>query len=751
MFKTFFNDVSIKVRLTTGYIIIILFTLTIFIVGQISLTKSVQKAEDAYKLSTVPLGDFVEFAISYGNLRCAARDIINYDKYDEKLTHKATIETSFNSMSTILKRYNQSLDQNSEKLDERVLKLSSEFSEAIDSYEKLLMESLVPHAMNNEKEFALNVLNANMAKDGSVIRNNMQALVDEFISDGKTHSNEIKELRTTLIILQSILIALSILIATLLAFLTTKSIIAPINYMMKITDQISKGNLNLNCNINSNDEVGNLSKNLSIVVTTLHNIINSLNKMSKEHKVGEIDERINELEFNGAFREVVSGINEMVNDHIYAKKTALQCISNMASGDFESDIPKFAGKRIFINHIIDDLRANLKKINSDISLLIEGAVNGNLSVRVDSTTYNGDWVKLMNGLNELLNTVINPINEASNVLSKIAKGDLSAKMTGNYKGEFLELKENINYTTGNISDYIKEISYVLGEISNNNLNVGIKREYIGDFTDIKDALNNIVDKLNDFMNNIAIAAEQVSAGSKQISESSMSLAQGATEQTSSVEQLALTTNSINEKTKISVASSKSAVKLSEQSKENASLGSNEMHNMLIAMENIKESSSNIYKIIKVIEDIAFQTNLLALNAAVESARAGEHGKGFAVVAEEVRNLASRSTIAAKETSELIKDSLGKVSDGTDIATATSEALEKIVGNITQVSSIISDISSLSEEQSESISKINEGLVQISKVAHSTTSTSEENASSSEELSSQSEILTNMLLKFNLKH
>jgi methyl-accepting chemotaxis protein len=391
----------------------------------------------------------------------------------------------------------------------------------------------------------------------------------------------------------------------------------------------------------------------------------------------------------------------------------------------------------------------IKDLSEDTDMLISAAAEGQLSVRADADRHHGAYRKIVEGINATLDATINPIMESATVLNELANGNLSTAVKGDFAGDFAIVKNALNNTIETLKGYIEDISFVLDQMAHGVLTARVEMEYKGDFIALKDSINKSIRAFNDVLREIDTAAKEVAMGTVQLSNGSQLISQGAAEQANSIEELKKSLEAVSEQTELNAERAGKANELSLVAKENAEKGNEKMKALQAAMQDINDSSAGISNIIKVIDDIAFQTNILALNAAVEAARVGVHGKGFAVVAEEVRNLAARSAAAAQQTTELIETSVEKTNAGTKMADETAKALLEIVSGVEKTVDLSGEIASASSTQSADIKRVGKGIEQLSQVVQTNSATAQEAAASSEELSSQADMLKEMVGRFKL--
>ena len=346
----------------------------------------------------------------------------------------------------------------------------------------------------------------------------------------------------------------------------------------------------------------------------------------------------------------------------------------------------------------------------------------------------------------LARSISGPLRKSVEMLEEMEKGHVDLRLNlGQRSDEIGRMAATLDRFADSLQH---EIVDVLGRLAQGDLTFEARPRDDRDL--LRGALKKLGDDLQHTFAQIQTVATQLDSGSDQVSDSSQSLSQGATEQAAALEQIGASLNQITAQTRQSAEGAGEANNLSSRVMQAAEKGTAEMHSMVDAMNEINQSSRNISKIIKTIDEIAFQTNLLALNAAVEAARAGQHGKGFAVVAEEVRNLAARSAKAAQETTQLIESSVSKAANGNQIAERTAGSLDEIVSGVTRFNSLVGEIAAAADEQVQAIGQINQGLAQIGQATQQSTASSEESAAAAEELSSQASELRNLLAQFKLR-
>ena len=452
-----------------------------------------------------------------------------------------------------------------------------------------------------------------------------------------------------------IILGLFTLFATagLTFFLVRKLVARPIQENTCALDKLASGDVVFDLETKSSDEIGTSTKSL----ITLQKIITEKSKAAEQISLGNLSV------------EIVPESDKDILGH--SMLTMKESINNM-----------------------------VKEIND----LITQALAGHLQVRADEGNHEGEFRTIIKGVNNILDAVVDPINEAANVLNKIAGKDLTERVLGQYKG---------------------------------------------DHAKIKNAVNTAIETLNQNLLQVAIESKKVASASMQIGTGSQIIAQGASDQASSLEEVTANLHEMAEMTKLNTQSTMEARQITEAARNSAEKSRTSMERLSSAMKKIENSSNRTSKIIHTIDEIAFQTNLLALNAAVEAARAGESGKGFAVVAEEVRTLAMRSAEAAKDTSETIVDSINSAQEGVALNKEVLTNLDEIHSKVNQVNEVMAMIADASSRQSEGIEQINVAVKRMNETTQKNAAGSEESASAAEQLAGQAEEMTTIVSSFKL--
>ncbi len=350
----------------------------------------------------------------------------------------------------------------------------------------------------------------------------------------------------------------------------------------------------------------------------------------------------------------------------------------------------------------------------------------------------------------VLGQIIRPILAITRGSEPLQEGNLTLELNYHSDNELGMLAETLRKSMERIEEYVADINRIMGELSEGNFNVHTSVPYIGDFKSIELSIDSFTGNISNAFGYIQQAEQRVSGNAEQLSSSSQSLAQGATEQASELEGLYATLDNLSKSAARNVKAAAEAQEGARLTGEQVNVSSRQMDQMVSAMKDITEASQQISRIIATIENIAFQTNILALNAAVEAARAGSAGEGFAVVSDEVRSLATQSDQAAKATKELIENAVGATEKGSHIVDEVSRSLRKTMDLVMESNTAIGQIAEAVQSEAASIAQVTEGLGQISSVVQTNSASSEESAAVSAELFEQVHLLQDQVSRFRLK-
>jgi len=509
------------------------------------------------------------------------------------------------------------------------------------------------------------------------------------------------------------------------------AILLPIGEGNRVLAQISAGKIDELIAQSYKGDHERMKQAVNNVAVVLQAMQKELNRLTQASHEGELAERGKPEHFQGAYAEIVRGVNAMLDAILLPIGEGNRVLAQISAGRIDELISQtYKGDHERMKQAVNNVGMVLQALQKEMARLTEASKDGQLSERGRSDDFQGAYAELVRGVNNTLDALITPLNVSADYVDRISKGDIPPKITAVYKGDFNTIKENLNL----LIDAMNTVTASAEEIARGNLTVRIQERSEQD--KLMQALVSMVQGLTRTMLDIKSVAGEVSTGSQALSTGAAELSQGASTQAASAEEASSSMEQMVSNIKQNAENAQQTEKIAVKSAEDAREGG---RSVIEAVNAMKEIASKI----SIIEEIARQTNMLALNAAIEAARAGEHGKGFAVVAAEVRKLAERSQKAAGEINQLSASSV-------KVAEKAGEMLEHLVPDIQKTAELVKEISAASAEQNTGADQINTALQQLEKIIQQNASASEEMASTSEELSSQSEQLLTTINFFQIE-
>ncbi len=533
---------------------------------------------------------------------------------------------------------------------------------------------------------------------------------------------------------------------------TLDGVITPLNVAAEYVENIAKGNIPAKITDEYKGDFNTIKNNLNQCIDAVNVMVADAGMLSDAAVEGRLSTRADASKHQGDFRKIVQGVNDTLDAVINPLNVAAKYVDDISKGNIPAKITdSYNGD---FNNIKNNLNQCVDAVNAlvaDANMLSQAAVDGRLASRADASKHQGDFRKIVEGVNHTLDAVIGPLNVAAQYVDDISKGNIPNKITDHYNGDFNTLKENLNTCINAVNALVSDADLLAEAAKEGRITVRADAgRHQGDFRKVVEGVNNTLDMIVEPIVAVKEAAETINTAAREIASGNSNLSQRTEEQASSLEETASSMEELASTVKQNAENAKQANQLALVASDVAVKGGTVVSEVVATMSAINESAQKIEDIITVIDGIAFQTNILALNAAVEAARAGEQGRGFAVVAGEVRNLAQRSASAAKEIKELITDSVTKTTAGTVQVEQAGQTMQEIVGSVRRVTDIISEIAAASTEQASGIDQVNNAITSMDEMTQQNAALVEQAAAAAESLVEQANQMTGVVSQFKLE-